>query len=384
MKVLFLSSSLSTMGGAHRWMLSVLARLQGRVETHLAAGNMDADLPDLEAARVGPWTLLKGLDRRGNRPRGLEGALERLADEIQRVDPHLIQLNDITDPDLIGLAARARPTVMMVQDHRFFCPGRGKVDSQGLPCDQPMGEACARCFEENEHARQMLALTRRRLDALGSLDRITVLSSYMARELAEAGLNPERITVLPPFVDRMPAARPPEAPRHHLLAGRISSHKGIEAALEAALDGLDLPLMVAGAGSLSRLVEKASDALSRRINYVGWAERDLLASLMDQALSLWMPGIWAEPFGIVGLEALSRGVPVIAADTGGIPEWLEHGTSGLLVPPGSASALAQAARSLERHPGRAREMGQAGRARVERDFAPEAIMDRLTGIYEDL
>ncbi len=345
---------------------------------------MDADLPEAEAGRVGPWSLIKGLDRRGNRGRGLQGALARLEDEIALRDPDLIQLNDVTDPDLITLAARTRPSIMMVQDHRFFCPGRGKVDSEGRLCDDAMSEACGRCFQEASHAEQMLALTGRRLEAIMELARVTVLSSYMAGELAAAGLDRARITVLPPFVDRMPDAQPGASPRHHLLAGRLAAHKGVEVALEAALDGLELPLMVAGAGPMARLVQKASDALSDRIHYVGWADRDLLAALMDQALSLWMPGTWAEPFGIVGLEALSRGVPVIAAHAGGIPEWLEHGACGLMVPPGSPGALTAAARGLEQDPARAREMGQAGKLRVARDFTPEAIIGRLVQIYEEM
>lgn len=387
MRILFISSALSPRGGAHRWLLSVLTRLQGRVQTHLAVGNRHAQLSEAEISRIGPWSRVKGLDRRGNRQRGRQGTLQRLDAEIKLRAPQVIQLNDITDPDLITLAARARPCLMMVQDHRFFCPGRGKVDPSARTCTDTPGDVCQRCFEQADHGEQMLQLTRRRLDALKHLTHLTVLSRYMARELTAVGLDPGRITVVPPFADQDQYLDQAQgAPReYHLMAGRLSSHKGVGVALEAALaPGLKSPLLVAGAGPLEREVQSAAKAHPKRIRFHGWAEHRHLADLMSRARTLWLPSLWAEPFGIVGLEALSRQVPVIASDVGGVSEWLDHEVSGLLVPPGSSSMLARAAIRMEQDPAGSSRMGQAGRRRVHRDFAPQAIMDMLVKTYRDV
>lgn len=387
MKVLFLNSTLSPRGGAHRWLISVLASLQGRVQTHLAVGQQHRKMPAHETARVGPWSRIKGLDRRGNRPQGRQGAVRRLAAEIQRQDPQVIQLNDVTDPDLIAAAAQARPTVMMVQDHRFFCPGRGKVDAKNLQCTDPMGDGCQRCFAEPVHGARMLELTRARLVALQQVTRITVLSRYMADELIIAGVDSAKITVLPPFVDFPPVSAPTETSTasHHLLAGRLSPHKGLAVALDAAANsdsGLELPLLIAGAGPMERQLRDVAAGNPERIVFDGWAGRDRLARILNEARSLWLPSLWAEPLGIVGLEALAAGVPVIASEVGGIPEWLEHGVSGLLVPPGSAQALAEAARQLEADPEAARAMGLRGKERVARDFTAEKTIEALIRIYE--
>ena len=54
-----------------------------------------------------------------------------------------------------------------------------------------------------------------------------------------------------------------------------------------------------------------------------------------------MPSLWPEPFGLVGIEALAAGRPVVASATGGIGDWLEDGVGGLMVPPGDPGALAR-------------------------------------------
>lgn len=381
-RILFLNGRLSDRGGADRWLLGVLARLQDRATTLLGVGYLDPALPDREAHRVGPWIRLKGLDRRGLRRRGLDGALARLRQAMDDFAPDLIHVNDVTDPDLLALVAGTGRGMMTVQDHRFFCPGQGKMDRQRRPCDEPMGDRCLSCLEDPGYAEALLALTRRRLAALGGMRRITVLSRYMAGELTSLGLEPARVAVLPPFVDGL-GGEPAREPTHHLLAGRLALHKGVETALDAA-GGLEgLPLLVAGDGPLRGLVERHA-AEGARVQDAGWVDRQELGRLLAGACSLWLPSLWAEPFGIVGLEALSAAVPVIAADVGGVSDWLTHERHGLLVQPGAAGELQRAADRLANHPDLARRLGSRGRRRVARDFDAEALMLRLMRLYEEV
>ena len=385
MRVLLLHGRLSDRGGADRWLLGVLARLQGRVETLLAVGHEDRALPRAERTRLGPWQRLKGLDRRGQRRRGLEGARSRLQDLIAGQRPQVIHVNDVTDPDLLQLVARSGRGVMTVQDHRFFCPGRGKVDAADQVCAEPLGPGCLRCFDDARHGQAMLELTRRRLEAVAAMTRITVLSAYMARQLAQAGVDRHKIEVLPPFVDGLTPLPRADGGRHHLLVGRLSVHKGVELALQAAGQlQLELPLVVAGEGPLAERVQQAAARPGSRVRFAGWAHRQALSELLAQARSLWLPSLWAEPFGIIGIEALAAGVPVIASNTGGVPGWLCHERDGLLVPPGDAAALANAADRLAADPQLARRLGAHGQARVTRELAPAALMDRLVAVYREL
>ncbi|MEW5913047.1 MAG: glycosyltransferase family 4 protein [Thermodesulfobacteriota bacterium] len=382
MRVLHLSDRLSARGGADRHLLAMLGRLQGRVETLWAMGRDDRSLPSDERAGLGPWQRVKGLDRQGLRGRGGQAALGRLAALLAEFRPQVIHLHNIMDPELLALAAGAAGAVMTVQDHRLFCPGRGKLRPDGGVCGRPMGDHCLACFGDQEYGARLLALTRRRLAATRGLARLTVLSNYMAGELAAAGVAAERVRVLPPWPQGLAAeAAGPGA--YHLLAGRLVGRKGVRVAL-AALERLErpLPLIVAGDGPLAQELAATTAAREGRLRLVGWADRARMGRLLAGAVSLWLPSLWAEPFGLVGVEALFCGTPVLAAAVGGVGEWLLEGRHGRLLPPGDAAALAQAADELAADPARAREMGRAGRQWVQRHLDPEVLTRRLLEVYQ--
>lgn len=376
---------LSQRGGADRYLLSLLDGLGRRARTMLAAGWDDGSLEQPEKNALGPWRRLKGLDRSGLSGRGGRAAVRRFKELIEEFRPGAIHLHNIMDPDLV--AAAGGRGVITVHDHRFFCPGLGKLTPGGEICGQVMGPACLDCFTDADYGRRLLDLTRRRLEAAAGLARAATLSNYMAAQLRlawrAAGLEPPRVEVLPPFVHRLDALPRRGAGGYHLLACRLTARKGVSIALRAALEhDAGLPLLTAGDGPLAQEVARRADASGGRLVFLGWAGRRRMSELLAGARSLWLPSLWAEPFGLAGLEALSLGVPVIASAVGGTADWLEPG--GLPVPPGDAGALAQAARRLARDPELARELGRLGRRRAARDFAPGPIIDRLLKIYADI
>ncbi len=384
LRVLFLHDRLSARGGADRHLLGVLDHLQGRAETLLAVGYDDGSLPPAERPTVGSWVRVKGLERSGLRPRGGRAALVRLERVAAEFAPAVIHINNVMDPALLQRAAELAPTVMTVQDHRLFCPGRGKLTPEGAICTRVMGRRCRECFEDQDYGRRMLELTRERLAALAGMARVLVLSGYMAGELVAAGVGPEKVEVLGPMVHGLAAGGSGGVGEYHLLAGRLVESKGVRVALAAAGLGVGARLVIAGDGPLAEEVARRARASGGRIQYVGWADRRQMARLLAGALSLWLPSLWAEPFGITGLEALSLGRPVVASAVGGVGDWLEHGAGGLLVPPGDAAALAAAARRLEDDRDLARRMGAAGREMVGRRFAAGPLMERLVMLYESL
>jgi starch synthase len=91
-----------------------------------------------------------------------------------------------------------------------------------------------------------------------------------------------------------------------------------------------------------------------------------------------------EPLGIVNLEAMACGTAVVGSRTGGIPEVVAEGETGLLVPVGDPDALAAALNTLLREPERARAMGQAGRKRAVAEFGWPAIAAQTAGLYATL
>jgi glycosyltransferase involved in cell wall biosynthesis len=95
------------------------------------------------------------------------------------------------------------------------------------------------------------------------------------------------------------------------------------------------------------------------------------------------PSRWPEPFGVVVLEALAMGRPVIAARSGGIPETVIDGECGFLVPPGDVDALRDRMCLLLGDPLRRVEMGIAASRRAA-DFYKDGVVDRIEQVYTDL
>ncbi len=91
-----------------------------------------------------------------------------------------------------------------------------------------------------------------------------------------------------------------------------------------------------------------------------------------------------EPLGLVALEALAAGTPVVAANTGGLPEIVQHQKSGLVVPPKNPDALADAIIELYKDPDRREQMGQHGKEFVFREFDPNGLTDQVEEIYRSI
>jgi len=298
-----------------------------------------------------------GLDDRNRHPCGPD--LEAL---IARVRPDVIHVHTLVNPDALEWAA-ARGALMTVQDHRYFCPTRGKWTRDGRACREPMRpEICAGCFEDEAYFREVYALTSARLAALQRMRGVVVLSAYMRAELEAVGVPPDRIAVIPPFVHGLDPEAAADGPPCVLFAGRLSDSKGVwDAAAAWRESGLDLPLVFAGTGP------RRADLEREGLMVLGWLPHQRLSSLYRRAQVVLMPSRWQEPFGIVGLEALSLGTPVAAWDSGGVREW--HRGDGL-VPWGEVAGLAKAAREI------------AGRrALTPAGYEPEALMARLTALY---
>jgi glycosyltransferase involved in cell wall biosynthesis len=118
-----------------------------------------------------------------------------------------------------------------------------------------------------------------------------------------------------------------------------------------------------------------------RLELRPWAGREEIGAAFEQASVFVFPSIWPETLGIVGLEALATGVPVVASDVGGVREWLVDGETGYLVPPKDAGALAGRVGELLASPERNLAFGRNGIALINRKFAVAGHVDQLEAIY---
>lgn len=172
-----------------------------------------------------------------------------------------------------------------------------------------------------------------------------------------------------------------------LFVGRISEQKGLFHLLEAA-DRLPETVQVvlcAASPDTSALEVRLRDAVRRRPR-VRWIPTHLAAEevvqLHSHAAVFACPSVY-EPFGLINLEAMACETPVVASALGGIPEVVEDGRTGLLVPPGDPERLAAALRALLDDPARARALGVAGRRRVEARFTWDRVAAATEVVYRE-
>ena len=177
---------------------------------------------------------------------------------------------------------------------------------------------------------------------------------------------------------------------HMIFACRqLFPRKGIRFLLEAAAQLKskfpDLKVVLAGDGfERPQLARLAADlGIGPDVTFLGWvANADLPPYYRAAALSV-IPSL-EEGFGIPAAEAMGCEVAVVASDAGGLPEVVEHGVTGLVVPRGDACALAHAIGSLLGDPERRRAMGQAGRERALRLFDWDRSAEQFEQLYRDV
>ena len=139
-----------------------------------------------------------------------------------------------------------------------------------------------------------------------------------------------------------------------------------------------MPFHLAGEGELAPWVRQEAPP---NLSSTGLLDDAELADFYAGARFLVVPSDWCETFGLVAAEAMVRGVPVIASRSGGLPEVVEDNVTGLLFQTGDAADLAAKITHLWNAPALCRRMGQAGRARVVREYNEEAYCDRLMAVY---
>jgi len=207
--------------------------------------------------------------------------------------------------------------------------------------------------------------------------------------IVPCGVDPERFR---PEGSAEP--RPPGAPTHRILViGRLVERKGVGNAIEALASVPDAELVIVGGPapnrvahdpSVRRLRQVAVDhGVADRVDVRGRVEHDRLPIVLRSAdLVVCVP--WYEPFGIVPLEAMGCGVPVVASAVGGLIDTVVDGVTGVHVSPRDPAAIASAVRALIEDPPRRAAMGVAGAQRVRARFSWQRVASSTLEVYEEV
>lgn len=330
--------------------------------------------------------------------------------------PHMGELAD-------GLLADWRTNRPDVVHSHFWMSGVAALDAAARLASSPVGAAAAPPVLHTFHA--LGSVKRRHLGAEDTspaeraelepgvgrrADAVVATCSDEAAELVRAGVDAARITVIPCGVDiehftplegSTPRSDEPgddaaDRPMRVMVVGRLVPRKGVDLAITAlgiladrGQEDVEL-VIVGGSGDAASATE---DAEARRLmdaaRAAGVADRVRLHGRVSQAD---MPAVmrtadvvvcapWYEPFGIVPLEAMASGVPVVASAVGGLTDSVVDGVTGILVPPRDPAAIADALGELLADPARRRALGRAGRDRMEHGYSWATVAARTADAY---
>lgn len=220
-----------------------------------------------------------------------------------------------------------------------------------------------------------------------NLSRVIAPSKYIAKEIA---LDiPVTITQIYNGIP-LPEAKPMQGAPVALYVGRLKEIKGVEYAIRAFASVVaQIPaarFVIVGDGvertHLEALIQEL--AIADAVQLRGWVSgSDELYRLYEEAQVVLIPSVWPENLPTVCIEAMAIGRPVVGTRTGGIPELIEDGVTGFIVPMRDADALAASViRVLQDEPLRT-QMGECARAHGER-FRMERFVDEILGVYQEV
>lgn len=318
-----------------------------------------------------------------------------LAARLRAERPDVVHVHNVfplLSPAVLAACADAGvPAVATLHNYTQVCPP-GTLQRDGRPCTECVGSAAPLpavrhgCYRDSRLATVPLAVSlsvnRRRW--WSGVERFLCISAAQRDVLVRAGMPAERLVVKHNFVPD-PDDRRSGAGEHVLYLGRLAEAKGVRLLMTAwdelaAAGGVGVPLVIAGTGPLEQEVT-AWAAGRDDVRYVGLYDTAECRKAVARSVAVVAPSTWLEAFGLVVVEAMAAGVPVVAAGHGAFVELVEDGVTGLLHRPGEPGSLASCIRRIAAGPDRNREMGRAARRRYELGFSPAVGLERLVEEY---
>jgi glycosyltransferase involved in cell wall biosynthesis len=321
-------------------------------------------------------------------------AFDRFADAFRPDVVHQHGISRQLSASVLAEAHRRKiPTVLTLHDYSLRCPAGTLSRTAAHEC---IAVSCAghrydravrfRCVHDSTLA-SVLAATEL-LVARGmkryerSVDLFLVPSEYVLQRMTESGLPAARMAVMPNAIETTDT--PSGGSGSCVVAyGRLVREKGFDVVVEAARRLPGVTFVIAGDGPERASLELQAAGLTN-LTFVGRLDPAAVERLLSSAFVVIVPSTWPEPFGVVVLEAWRAGVPVIVSRRGALPEIVEDGRTGLIVPPSDVDVTAAAIARLDGDRVFASMLGEAGAKEAAEVYSIEAHGDRLESLYRRL
>jgi glycosyltransferase involved in cell wall biosynthesis len=316
----------------------------------------------------------------------------QLAEVVRRERPQIVHGHDWLARSFLPLkkGSGAR-LVMSLHYYTNSCAKKNLMHRGQRPCSGPGWIKCLACGAEHYRPLKGVPVVLSNWAMAGVERRAVDMFLPVSQATAEGnGLpgSPYPYQVMPNFLVESAPPNPAEvqpylaqlpAEPFFLFVGDIRRDKGIHVLLPAYAQLQHAPPLVL----IGKVWPETPAELPPNTTLLkNWPNAAVLAA-WERCLAAVVPSVWPEPFGMVVIEAMSRGRPVIGSGIGGIPEIVEDGRDGLLVEPGKVAALSRAMGRLAADPALADCMGEAARQR-SREFAAGAVVPRIERVYAEL
>jgi len=234
--------------------------------------------------------------------------------------------------------------------------------------------------------------TRTIIEHYKKVDAVISVSDYIRKELIKAGVPSDKITTIYNLFPLWKPLRISKDSSNIVLftPGRICKYKGFGVLIEAISLVVEkhknIRIVIAGKGpyhgKLIKLIKRLN--LADYVKLVGVVPYEEIKKLYFYSDIVVFPSLHPEPLGRVPIEAMVAGKPVIASRVGGVPEVVDDGVTGILVPPNDPRALAETIILLVENEDLRREMGRRGRELVFKKFNPDIIVEKHLQLYRSV
>jgi glycosyltransferase involved in cell wall biosynthesis len=315
-----------------------------------------------------------------------------LKEYIKEVRPDVIHLHNHYKYSTSILKAFENnvPVVQTIHDYGLICPTSWAVTKDELKvcnCVDGIGLKCMKHCIKPWHFTSCYLRNKKRIKLTREKVVFLIAPSKRLKQYMEA-FGFSNVVYLPHFID-LNFWRQTKQKREEglvLYVGAITPNKGVEYLIEAMpqiqKEVKEANLRVIGEGSEREKLQKRAKELGIKAEFTGKLKPEQVMEQYNKAQVLVMPSIWMEQFGMVGIEAMATGLPVVGSNIGGIPDWITDGETGYLTMPKDSKDIAEKTTKILEDKNLWNEMSKNAVKKAER-YNDEDFKADLENIYTE-